>query len=116
MRYAKWIAENVKGSALGRCKEVSLEMQKAFPELLLVRGHYYDPVWGERMHWWLKTEDGEIIDPTKSQFPSKGEAPYIEWIEGSKEPVGKCMNCGEYCYDDPNVCSTECSELLMARY
>lgn len=56
----------------GKCKEMSQELVKADPSLTLVRGHYHCPIWGKQAHWWVNDEDGNIIDPTARQFPSKG--------------------------------------------
>jgi len=53
-------------AAYGKCKEICQEMIGEFPELKLVRGHYYCMVWGRRMHWWLESPKGKIIDPTKT--------------------------------------------------
>jgi len=97
-KYQRWIEENVTES-YGMCKEVTLSMSKEFPELIRIRGHYYDYLWGERQHWWLETTLGVRIDPTKDQFPSKGTAEYVPWVEGSQEPTGKCPNCGDLIYD-----------------
>ena len=108
-KYDKWINENISGSVTGRCKEISQTMQSVFPELILIRGHYHCMIWGERQHWWLTTPNGEIIDPTADQFPTKGGGVYIPWIEGDLEPTGKCLECGEYCYDGNPTCSETCS-------
>lgn len=106
--YKKWIAENVK-EAYGKCVEITKQMQQAFPELRRVRGHYICPIDGERSHWWLETSAGVIVDPTASQFSSGGVmGEYIEWVEGTKEPTGKCMECGGYAYDNKNFCKQKC--------
>lgn len=105
--YQQWITDNVT-DAYGTCAEVTQKMQLAFPELFRVRGHYFCLVWGERAHWWLETEDGEIVDPTVSQFPSGGMGEYEQWIEGDQEPSGVCPNCSSYCYDGDTCCSEKC--------
>lgn len=74
----------------GKCKEMSEALIKADPALILVRGYYICPIWGEQQHWWTKKADGTIIDPTKYQFPSKGTGEYIEF-DGTIE----CSNCGK---------------------
>ena len=107
--YENWIAVNVKDT-YGNCVFVTLQMQKAFPSLIRVRGHYHCPVWGKRPHWWLKTDSGEIVDPTASQFPSQGGGRYVEWVEGSEEPTGKCLNCGDYVYRFSTHCSEKCEQ------
>lgn len=108
--YEDWIALNGPinaADALGSCYAVTQHMQKDFPELKRVRGHYHDAFWGPRTHWWLIAPDGSIVDPTKIQFPDQnGE--YEPWTEGSKEPTGKCPNCGGYCYDGDSLCSDRC--------
>ena len=99
--------------AYGKCKDVSEEMLKHFPELRLARGHYYCHKWGERMHHWLVTPEGKIIDPTKIQFPSNGFGVYEEWDETQQEPTGMCPNCGEYIYDGRHV-HEECEGAFIA--
>lgn len=75
----------------GKCKEMSEALVVADSSLILVRGHYICPVWGEQQHWWCKKLDGTIVDPTKDQFPSKGTGQYVEFD-------GIC-NC-EYCHKE----------------
>lgn len=111
--YTAWIAQNVT-ETYGKCAEVTLAMQQAFPELTRVRGHYYCPIWGERAHWWLVNTDGEIIDPTKAQFPSKGIGHYEPWPEGAREPTGMCPNCGELIYDGNYLCNDTCYRQYVA--
>jgi hypothetical protein len=111
-KYTSYMTENFK-EVYGKCAEATQQMAVQFPELQRVRGHYYCPVWGEREHWWLKTQDGEIIDPTASQFPSKGHGEYIEWIEGTPEPPGVCLNCGSYVYDNNSFCCKRCENLFI---
>lgn len=123
--YTKWIKTNVPTyeSSYGKCHEVCMAMNKKFPELKLIRGWYTDlglpPNKEQRQHWWLKTDDGEIIDPTSKQFyiPDIQEN-YEEFIVGKhKIPTGKCMNCGELCYDGKiNSCSAKCSKALHEYY
>jgi hypothetical protein len=108
VKYSEWITKNIT-EAYGKCKEMAEEMAKIFPELTIVRGHYYCMVWGEREHWWLVDEQGHIVDPTAAQFPTKGNGEYVPWDEGAPEPTGMCPNCGEYCYDGNYCCSESCS-------
>jgi hypothetical protein len=106
--YATWIESYAK-NCYSKCAEFTFAMQQEFPELIRVRGDYDCPLWGKRSHWWLKTETGEIIDPTVSQFPTKGAAAdYIEWVEGDDEPTGKCLCCGDYVYRSNVFCSDNC--------
>lgn len=113
--YQKWIDENVI-ETLGMCGEVTLKMSKVFPELSRVRGHYYCPIWGEREHWWLVDREDNIIDPTAEQFPSKGKGAYIPLPDGTPEPTGMCMNCGNYVYDGSYSCSPHCTTKLEVYY
>lgn len=112
-QYKDWITANVTESTYGKCVEITTAMQVAFPELVRVRGHYYCWVWGERAHWWL-LDGEEIIDPTKEQFPSCGNGEYVQWVEGTPEPTGSCMNCGGWCYNGQNCCSDNCFRLVCA--
>lgn len=110
-KYEQWIKDNVTNS-YGKCHEYCLEMQKVFPELQLVRGHYYCLIWGKREHWWLKIND-TVVDPTKDQFPTKGTGNYIELDSNEPEPTGRCPNCGEYCYDNKYLCSDYCEKSYL---
>ena len=112
MTYNEWITINVI-DPVGTCKETTLAMQEAFPELTRVRGHYYCPAWGEREHWWLVDPEGDIVDPTKAQFPSH-HGVYVPWDEDAEEPSGICLNCGEYVYDDGSFCKDSCRRAFMA--
>jgi len=97
--------------AYGKCEKICKEMKEVFPELKLIRGHYYCIVWGERQHWWLEAEDGKVIDPTAIQFPSKGTGVYEPWGD-KEEPTGKCPNCGEYTYNE--YIHKECHDAFVA--
>ncbi|MBU2007445.1 MAG: hypothetical protein KKF08_18910 [Gammaproteobacteria bacterium] len=112
-KYQYWIRKNV-DTTYGKCASVTEAMCAAFPELTRVRGHYYCVAWGEREHWWCKDQDGNIVDPTAGQFPSKGRGVYVEWEEGAKEPTGMCPNCGEYCYDGNYFCCENCEIAYVA--
>jgi len=112
--YKTWIEENV-SDTYGTCREVTERMAEAFPELRRVRGHYFCFLWGRRQHWWLEDEDGNIIDPTAHQFPSKGYGDYEKWDESKLEPTGICPNCGDLCYSGHTCCSEVCSN-AYARY
>lgn len=110
-QYDDWIREHITDPH-GKCVEATLEMAAAFPELKRVRGHYHSAFQGTRPHWWLVTLNGQIVDPTASQFSAVGM--YEEWDETQPEPTGKCPNCGELIYDGGFV-HTEC-EASYARY
>ncbi len=111
--YADWILENVTRS-YGTCAETTLAMVKAFPELIRVRGHYYDLVWGEREHWWCVAPNGDIVDPTASQFPTAGAGHYEASDESQPEPTGRCPNCGDLVYDGGTCCSELCHNAYAA--
>ena len=112
LKYQEWITQHVT-ETYGTCYDTTLRMQAAFPELIRVRGHYYCSVWGEREHWWL-TFDGEVIDPTVSQFPSGGGGVYVPWVVGDPEPTGMCPNCGDTVYDGDTCCSDSCHNSYVA--
>ena len=61
----------------GKCKIFAEEEVRKNSNLKLVKGWYYCPIWNtEEQHYWCENEKGEIIDPTKLQFPSKGMGKY----------------------------------------
>lgn len=75
----------------GKCKQFCEEAIKADPTLTLVRGHYYEPLWGtNEQHWWTKRQDGTIFDPTREQFPSGGIPELYEEFDGNVA----CDECG----------------------
>lgn len=99
----------------GKCKELSEVAVAADSSLTLVRGWYYDPFWGEQMHWWTKRPDGTIFDPTKDQFPSKGLGEYREF-DGYYE----CEQCGKKVAEEKMIpcgshpcCSQRCAFALV---
>ncbi len=87
--YDNWIAENVaEGEDVGNCTLWARVMKQAFPELMLVSGFAEGAMFfGSKLphyHEYLITQDGDIIDPTASQFDllfGKGEWEYIRWEE-----------------------------------
>lgn len=102
--------ENDYAKYRGKCKEMSEAMVSADPTLRLVRGHYLCPFWGEQAHWWTVKPSGEIVDPTKDQFPSRGMGDYVEF-DGTVE----CSNCKKSMREDEAhfesryaFCSYEC--------
>lgn len=116
--YKDWVDEHYPEytSSFCKCATATLEMQKTFPELMRVRGEFIDPYLGPREHWWLKTQEGEIIDPTIKQFIYLSDSQYEERDESLPEPKGKCMNCGKYSYYDSNFCSDACHEEYMTDF
>lgn len=96
-------------AVMGRCASATAAMVAEFPELLRVRGHYQN-----HPHWWCKTSDGRVVDPTAAQFYPGGT--YVEYH--GPDPYGKCMNCGEYVWtkDFSGMCSKECLDEISAEY
>jgi hypothetical protein len=97
----------------GKCKEMSEALVASDPSLRLVRGHYYEPAWERsEQHWWCQRKDGTVVDPTKDQFPSKGNSTYTEFSgflsctvcdkEITEEEID-CHSSGRHIY-----CSYEC--------
>lgn len=97
-KYVDWVEAYVKRTPFlrGQCIKASEEMRQAFPELVEVRGHVYC-AWGKDGHVWLTTPEGEIVDPTRGQFP--GPIRYEAWKPGDMVEVGRCMDCGEYIWE-----------------
>lgn len=115
--YKTWIQENCQGVVAGFCRSRSEAMKKTFPELILCRGYYTSPIDGIRGHWWLKTPEGEIVDPTASQFMMDRQGSYEEYNpkDHGPLPIGKCMNCGSEVYESDNppatcMCSEACAK------
>jgi hypothetical protein len=134
--YNAWIEAYVErslGHVRGRCNSASAEMTKAFPELryavgfvlpdeqskselptvsmsLEARCSVYDPDVGLTQHAWCVTPEGEIVDPTISQF-RKRDLIYVEYnaeVHGPL-PAGKCPNCGNIVFPEQNgICNEEC--------
>lgn len=99
----------------GRCREESLAMADAFPELRLVRGHVRCANGRRYPHWWCVDPDDVVLDPTAAQFALVGILDYEPHPDGAPEPTGKCPNCGEYCYGGRFCCSDAC-ERAYERY
>ena len=100
----------------GKCKEYCEQAVSSDPTLTIVRGYYYDPIWGTvEQHWWTKRADDTIYDPTCEQFPSAGGGLYEEfngWYscdECGKEVEEKdAVPCGNYV-----CCSQRCAFHLV---
>jgi hypothetical protein len=95
----------------GKCQVATDAMLKAFPELAQVRGFVFNSKGGLGAHWWLTTPEGEIVDPTVSQF--EGGIAVYEPYDPEKHgplPTGRCLNCGDYVYkSEQDTCSKECA-------
>lgn len=91
----------------GKCEEMSRAAVAADPTLTLVRGWYYDPIWGREEHWWTVRPDGTIHDPTAAQFPMGGVTQWYEKYDG-RFP---CYGCGREVSEDDHYmgcCSGAC--------
>lgn len=124
-KYREWIDLNYpdSSSGYGKCKEACEAMKAAFPELIITNGFVEVFAWNcnDRQHWWLKTKDQEIIDPTRKQFPGLIEYREIEDDHPARNyPTCKCMNCGEVYFGTSNrsrtVCSPKCAKELEDYY
>lgn len=69
--YEQWIMANVDDDGWGLCKFYSGYMVMSFPELVRVQGCYVDGE-GVHGHFWCRTGDGRIVDPTSGQFEPGG--------------------------------------------
>lgn len=128
MSYAEWIANYVKRHprTYGLCGSACKEMRAVFPELVEVPG------WcNGREHVWLVDPEGNIVDPTASQFGDPVMdgfgLEYRAWKPGDEVRVGRCMNCGEDIYAEVenlkdggkshrSVCSDDCASELEAEF
>lgn len=73
----------------GMCKTLSEEECKKNTNFKLMKGWYYCPIWNsEEQHYWCEDEKGNIIDPSKLQFPSKGQGKYKKY-----KGVFPCSSC-----------------------
>jgi hypothetical protein len=122
-KYVEWVEQRVEadyqGEAwrmMGQCRQEAEKMGEAFPELRVVKGHV--TVWREILqpqrtaHWWCVAVEGEIVDPTRGQYPWP-VTDYEQYVEGDPVRLGKCANCGDEIWGDPavshpTVCSDEC--------
>jgi hypothetical protein len=126
--YSEWIKKNYSTyqSALANCQSACKAMVKEFPELKITNGFAHFLTCGPRAHWWLIAPDGSIVDPTAHQFPDYLGSPIMHYEEidddhdARKYPQQRCMNCGEYYYQKPELkgvmhtkqCERELSEWL----
>ena len=100
------------GDTCTTCREATRLLVEFCPELTRVRGHVKmvgAPDDDERpwSHWWCVTSSGEVVDPTRSQFPCR-DLVYVPIDESRGEPTGKCPNCGGVCYEHRFTCCDEC--------
>ncbi len=113
--YRAWIDAYVKANddfVRGKCEDGTKEMLAAFPELRLAVG-FVHCTWGRDQHFWCVTEDGEIIDPTRSQFIAVWKYEELDLADPAtraKIPTGRCMDCGDDVYGGNQFCSDKCWE------
>ena len=115
----KAMNDGVMGDNRGKCAEFTAALVENFPELKRVRGFVTLKSGLRRSHWWCVDADGNIVDPTASQFETEyfwhaGIAFYEPLNESDPEPTGKCPNCGNYCYDGGVCCSPKCNREYAA--
>jgi hypothetical protein len=117
--YIKWIESNYPTSkeSYGNCKEAVTKMKEAFPELTVTNGFVFDAMWGDRAHWWLKTEDGSIVDPTFNQFPAFVEYTEIDDNHPARNyPLARCHECGDQYYETPELKGVMHTKACEGRY
>jgi hypothetical protein len=126
-KYKAWISVNYSNprDAVSQCKEACHKMKESFSELIITNGLVLVGL-DFRQHWWCKTEDGDIVDPTAHQYEvfDLKISEYQEIDDDHdlrKYPQCKCMNCGEYFFykkdsQSQNSCSDKCSDALDAYY
>ena len=118
-RYRRWIAayvarRAVKGGLLHQCREATLEMSRAFPELKRVAGRV-ELADGKRwVHAWMVAPDGELLDPTVLQFES-APVRYTPADEEDPKPTGQCFECMDYRYGRSRYCSEKCGRAFRKR-
>jgi hypothetical protein len=109
--YSQWIQiwYPTQETAIAQCAKATEAMVQVFPELRRVRGHV--SVGGfEREHWWCLSPDNEIVDPTAHQWPALP----LEYVEyDGPEPIGKCVECGEYIYEGNSTVHEQCERAFM---
>ncbi len=120
-KYSTWIKDWLsKNNPYGKCHETSAEMAETFDDLEIVKGHVQTD-WGKRSHCWCVDPDGNIVDPTRSQFGFVSE--YDPWKPGDEVRVGKCLNCGNEIWEavqdldkSPirSVCGKKCEDEFEA--
>lgn len=119
--YSDWIKKHypTDKEAYGQCQPAAKAMKEAFPELAVTNGFIEDGMWGERAHWWCKDENGEIVDPTRIQFPALFDYTEIDDEHPARKyPQDRCHDCGEYYYRTPELKgkmhNAECHERYVA--
>jgi hypothetical protein len=125
-KYLLWIEKyESENNILGKCKEACELMIKEFPELTITNGFVQSSLIDIECdieegyeHWWCKDNEGNIIDPTRSQYRLVEPINYVEIDDNHPArnmPRKHCPNCGKYFYGDSYLCSEEC-ELEYIEY
>jgi hypothetical protein len=110
--WLNWI-DSYPGQKILRSREVCNEMREEFSGLHLVQG-YIDVGYGRPLHhWWLVSKEGEIVDPTTSQYPPILR--YEEWDETSPPSSGRCLNCKSFTFDGSHFCNQGCEKQFSER-
>lgn len=98
----------------GKCKEACEALLIALPELELVRGHVIQIDGQKDPHWWLRSHQGTIVDPTVAQFTC-GVMEYVEF-----DGYVNCAECGKRLHEKETlfhgnypVCSDACALALV---
>lgn len=122
--YDEWIDAYVARTPIvrGSCGSATREMNEAFPELHRVTGFVTTMMGETSEHFWLETSDGDVVDPTASQFRG-GVLEYRAFQPGDEVRVSRCMQCGDDIYaclasldDVPtrrSMCSDECEAAFI---
>ena len=106
----------------GTCEEECRKIISINPnDFELIRGHYFCPILNtDNAHWWLiNKNDDSIYDPTKNQFPSRGNGAYTEF-----NGFFECAQCGKRIAENNIihvggnyvVCSGKCRLALVGLY
>ena len=108
------------GSVFGHCHLYARVFVEYFPELRYAHGEIFDHIWGKRAHGWcVNIRTGEIIDPTREQFPAPCDFNEYRELSPQELPLGKCLNCGELIYSEDKplsdrFCSSQCTTSFLA--
>jgi len=108
--YDVWMS-TYKGEIYRKCVEVTNEMKKVFPELIIVKGLAQimeNEEWYPHQ-WLIDPVTKEIIDPTERQW--KGILEYKE-LPKTMTKLEKCPNCGHWILNEDfeGLCSEKCEK------
>lgn len=125
-KYSNWIKKHypTPQSAINQCSQACEKLRNDFPELIITNGLIQVGIEkDQRSHWWARTINGEIIDPTAHQYEAFGSS-IIFYTEITDDhdlrnfEEGRCSNCGEHYFigKDNWNCSTTCSSSCFKSY